>query len=59
MATSSIFTNVIITDPQKAETFIEALDASADEPKASIVKTDALVTDVEKIKKIISKRNKS
>ena len=29
MATSSIFANVRITDPKKAEMFVEALDASS------------------------------
>ena len=33
MATSSIFANVKIIDPKKAEVFIDALDASAKEPK--------------------------
>ena len=33
MATSSILTNVKITDPKKIESFIKALDASADDPK--------------------------
>ena len=33
MATLSIFANVKITDPKKAEVFIDALDASAKEPK--------------------------
>lgn len=33
MATSSILTSVKITDPKKIESFIKALDASADEPK--------------------------
>jgi len=33
MATSSIFANVKITDPKKAEAFVNALEASANEPK--------------------------
>ena len=33
MATSSIFTNVKITDPKKATAFINALDAAANAPR--------------------------
>ena len=33
MATSSILTNVKITDPRKAEMFINALEASSKDPK--------------------------
>ena len=33
MATSSIFANVKITDPKKAEAFINAMDAAANSPK--------------------------
>lgn len=33
MATSSILTNVKITDPHKAEMFINALEASSRDPK--------------------------
>ena len=32
MPTSSIFTNVKITDPKKAEAFINALDEAANTP---------------------------
>ena len=33
MATSSILTNVKITDPHKAELFVDALEASSKDPK--------------------------
>ncbi len=33
MATSSIFANIQITDPKKAEAFAEALDESARDPE--------------------------
>ena len=33
MATSSIFVNVKITNPKKAEAFINAMDAAANSPK--------------------------
>ncbi len=33
MATSSIFANVKITNPKKAEAFINAMDAAANSPK--------------------------
>lgn len=35
MATSSIFANVKITAPKKAEAFVNALETSANEPKKS------------------------
>ena len=34
MATSSILSNVKITDPKKIESFIKALDASADDSRS-------------------------
>jgi len=40
MATSSIFANVRITDPKKAESFVNALEASAKEPKGKPFRTD-------------------
>lgn len=57
MATSSIFANVKITDPKKAEVFAEALDASARDPErvpsASVI---PLVTNVEEIRKFMTVR---
>ncbi len=55
MATSSIFTNVKITDPK----FIKAWIASDEEPKvepsAPIIST---ITDLDEIRKIMAKRLK-
>ena len=59
MATSSIFADVKITDPRKAEAFINALDAAANTPKKDAkVPTNSLVTDAEKIKMMMAKRKK-
>ena len=59
MATSSIFTNVKITDPKKAKAFIDALEASESDPKvepsAPIIPT---ITDLDEIRKIMAKRFK-
>lgn len=57
MATSSIFANVKITDPKKAEAFINALDASANDPKKkAAAPTHAFVTDVNEIRRMMAKR---
>ena len=60
MATSSIFTNVKITDPKKGKAFIKAWLASADEPKvepsAPIIPT---ITDLDEIRKIMAKSLKN
>ena len=57
MPTSSIFTNVKITDPKKGKAFIKAWLASADEPKvepsAPIIPT---ITDLNEIRKIMAKK---
>ena len=53
MATSSIFANVKITDPKKAEAFINAMDAAANSPKKNAqTATSFLVNDPEKIKEM-------
>ena len=55
MATSSIFANIRITDPQKAEAFAEALDESARDPErvpsASVI---PLVTNIDDIRKFMT-----
>ena len=60
MATSSIFTNVKITDPKKAKAFIEVLEASENDPKvepsAPIIPT---ITDLDEIRKIMAKSLKN
>lgn len=57
MATSSIFANVRITDPKKAEAFAEALDESARNPErvpsASVV---PLVTNIDEIREFMTVR---
>ena len=57
MATSSIFANVKITDPKKAEAFINAMDAAANSPKKNTQTTTSfLVDDPKKIKEMLAKR---
>lgn len=57
MATSSIFANVKITDPKKAEAFINALDASANEPKKkAAAPAHTFVTDANEIRRMMAKR---
>lgn len=57
MATSSIFANVKITDPKKAEAFINALDASANDPrKKAAAPAHAFVTDANEIRRMMAKR---
>lgn len=57
MATSSIFANVKITDPEQAEKFVEILDESANDPRNQIrpVSTARYVTDENEIKTIMEK----
>lgn len=55
MATSSIFANVRITDPQEAEAFAEALDASAQESeRMSAAPMIPLVTNIEEMRKFMA-----
>jgi hypothetical protein len=57
MATSSIFANVKITDPKKAEVFINAMDAAANSPKRNLQTTNGfLVDNQEKIKEMFGER---
>ena len=57
MATSSIFANVKITDPKKAEAFINALDAWVTDPKTKAPATKhAFVTDANEIRRMMAKR---
>ena len=59
MATSSIFTNVKITDPKKATAFINALDAAANAPREPKERKEShILTDHEEIRKLMSKRLK-
>ena len=59
MATSSILTNIKITDPQKAEDFAEALDISAHEPERRSSKPIMpLVTNIGEIRKFMGMENR-
>ncbi len=59
MATSSILTNIKITDPQKAEDFAEALDISAHEPERRSSKPIIpLVTNIGEIRKFMGMENR-
>ena len=57
MATSSILTNVKITDPKKIDSFIKALDASAQDPKRQPSgPVSHQMTTVDEIRRLMSKR---
>ena len=56
MPTSSIFTNVKITDPKKAEAFINALDEAANVPYQKKERGEShILTDHEEIRKLMKK----
>lgn len=58
MPTSSIFENIIISDPKKAETFINALDASSQDPAwKPETQVAPPLTDAEEIRKLMAKRS--
>ncbi|MCD8299980.1 MAG: hypothetical protein LUC41_02190 [Clostridiales bacterium] len=57
MATSSIFANVKITEPKKAEAFVDALEASANEPIRKPSTPDIpVVTNADDIRTLMAKR---
>lgn len=57
MATSSIFANVRITDPKKAEMFVEALDASSrDLKRDSMTPSIPQLKDLNEIREMMSMR---
>ena len=57
MATSSIFSNVKITDSKKVEAFVEALDLSARDPeRRPTVSVIPLVNDIDEIRKFMVAR---
>ena len=57
MPPSSIFTNVKITDPKKAEAFINALDEAANAPYEKKERGEShILTDHEEIRKLMEKR---
>ena len=58
MPTSSIFENIIISDPEKAEKFINALDASSHDPAwKPETQVAPPLTDAEEIRKLMAKRS--
>ncbi len=57
MATSSIFTNIVISDPEKAEKFIDVLEASSLDPEwKPTTPVKPLLTDTEAIRRLMAKR---
>ena len=57
MATSSIFTNIVINEPKKVEKFIEALETSSHDPAwKPTTPVKPPLTDMEAIRKLMSKR---
>ena len=57
MATSSIFTNIVINEPKKVEKFIEALETSSHDPAwKPTTPVKPPLTDIEAIRKLMSKR---
>ena len=57
MATSSIFTNIVIKDPKKVERFIDALEASSHDPAwKPTTPVKPPLTDAEAILKLMAKR---
>lgn len=59
MATSSILTNIKITDPKKVEDFVETLDISAHEPERIPSKPIIpLVTNIGEIRKFMGMENR-
>ena len=60
MPTSSIFENIIISEPEKAERFINALDASSYDPVwEPETQVTPPLTDAEEIRKLMAKRKES
>ena len=59
MATSSIFTEFVIEDPQKAEAFINALEMSSQDPIWSPSATYIpILESVEEIRRFLERKNK-
>ena len=57
MATSSIFANIVISDPQKAKKFIDALEASScDSEWKPTTPVKPPITDIEAIRRLMAKR---
>ena len=57
MSTSSIFSNIIISDPKKAEELIDAFEASSKDPAwVSTAHVKPPLADIEAIRKLMSKQ---
>lgn len=57
MATSSIFANIKITEPEKIEAFVNAIEASiADPMPASGIPQKTVLSNPDKIREILAKR---
>lgn len=56
MPTSSIFTNIMITDPKKAKKFIDALEASSHDHEWKPATDVKLLKDAKEIRKLMMKR---
>jgi len=58
MATSSIFANIKITEPKKAEAFADAIEASIADPlPASNIPPKNVLSNPDKIREILAKRD--
>ena len=60
MATSSIFHNIVITDPKKADAFVAAIEASIADPyvRPADAPPTHLVTDPTEIARLMKLRHK-
>lgn len=57
MATSSIFANIKITNPKQAELFVNAMEASANDPeRVPSMPVKPPLTDAEEIRKLMTNR---
>ena len=57
MATSSIFTNIVIGDPKKVEDFVNALEMSGRDPAwKPTTPVNPPLTDINKIRKLMAKK---
>lgn len=55
MATSTIFEQIWIRDPQKADAFLDALEAAAEKPRRKSVPVKPPLTDYNEIRRLMAK----
>lgn len=55
MATSSILTNIVISNQNEVEKFVKALESSSSDKKLSQVSKIPYITDISELKKKLSK----